>query len=236
MSGHSKWSTIKHKKAANDKKRSGIFSKMSRLITVAVHEGGGLPDPDKNFQLRLAIDRAKLVNMPKETIQRAVDKASGGEGTQLKQMMYEGFGPGGVAMLIATTTDNPNRSVSDVKNVMDKNGGKMASQNAVSHMFTRCGVAEFVKSAMKEEDMFVFTEAVGAIDVEESDTHYIVFVPFEFVGHVKDLTSIQPESLDVYFKPQTVVELDDDDREKLDLLIEKVEDLDDVQNVYTNAS
>src|SRR3990167_199690 len=110
MSGHSKWSTIKRKKEANDKKRSGIFSKMSRLVTVAVHEGGGLPDPEKNIQLRLAVDRAKAVNMPKDTIQRAINKALGGEGVQIKEILYEGFGPGGVALLIATTSDNPNRT------------------------------------------------------------------------------------------------------------------------------
>ncbi len=235
MSGHSKWSTIKRKKQANDQKRSGVFAKMSRLITVAVHEGGGIADPEKNFQLRLAIDRAKYVNMPKDTIQRAIDKATGGEGALIKEIVYEGFGPNGVAMLISTTTDNSNRTVADLKNVVERNGGKMASQNAVSYLFTKCGVVEFDKSAMVEGDMFTFTDAISAIDVEETDTQYIIFIPFESIGHVKNLTSVLPTSIDIYFKPQTTVELTPDQHEKLDTLIEKIEDLDDTQNVYTNA-
>jgi YebC/PmpR family DNA-binding regulatory protein len=173
--------------------------------------------------------------MPKDTIQRAIDKASGGEGSQIKEIVYEGFGPHGVAMLIAVTTDNSNRTVADLKNVMDRNGGKMASQNAVSYMFTKCGVAEFSKSSMTEADMFAFTDAVNALDVEETDTHYIIFIPFESIGHVRDLTQVVPISIDTYFKPQTTVELTDEQHEKLDALIEKVEDHDDTQNVYTNA-
>lgn len=235
MSGHSKWSTIKRKKQANDQKRSGIFAKMSRLITVAVHEGGGIADPEKNFQLRLAIDRAKYANMPKDTIQRAIDKATGGEGALIKEIVYEGFGPHGVAMLIATTTDNSNRTVADLKNVVERNGGKMASQNAVSYLFTKCGVAEFDKSMMTESDMFAFTEAISALDAEETNDHYIIFIPFASIGHVKDLTSVIPTSIDIYFKPQTVVELTSEQHEQLDSLIEKIEDLDETQNVYTNA-
>lgn len=235
MSGHSKWSTIKRKKQANDQKRSGVFAKMSRLITVAVHEGGGIADPEKNFQLRLAIDRAKYVNMPKETIQRAIDKATGGEGALIKEIVYEGFGPHGVAMLISTTTDNSNRTVSDLKNVVERNGGKMASQNAVAYLFTKCGVVEFDKTAMSEEEMFTFTDSIAALDVEETETQYIIFIPFESIGHVKNFTPVIPVSIDVYFKPQTTVTLTPDQHEKLDVLIEKIEDLDDTQNVYTNA-
>lgn len=236
MSGHSKWSTIKRKKAANDQARSGVFSKMSRLITVAVHEGGGIDDPEKNFQLRLAIDRAKAVNMPKDTIQRAIDKATGGEGALIKEILYEGFGPGGAAILIETTTDNTNRTFSDVKTTLDRSGGKLGSQNSVAYLFNRCGVAEFDKSDMSEEDMFMFTEQIEALDVEETDDQYIIFIPFESIGKVGELTKIKPKSLDRYYKPVTPLELSPDDQKKLDRIVSVLEEMDDVQNVYTNAN
>ncbi len=235
MSGHSKWSTIKRKKAINDKQRSGVFSKMSRLISISVKEGGGITDPDKNFRLRLALERAKSSNMPKDTIERAIEKASG-EGDTLTEIVYEGFGPGGSSLLILATSDNTNRTFADVKGLMERNGGKMGSQNSVAYMFEKCGIALFDKTKSSEQDVFVFSELVGAIDIEDEEEQYVVYLPFEAVGKVRDVPETsKPEQLDVFYRPTTTVELHDNDHEKLAKLSEKLEDLDDVQNVYTNA-
>ena len=153
MSGHSKWANIKRKKGVNDAQRSAVFTKMSRIISTAVHEGGGIGDPEKNFKLRLAVDRAKAVNMPKDTIQRAIDKAAGGDGSQMKELLYEGFGPHGIAILISATTDNQNRTFAEVKLAIEKNGGKMASTNAVAYQFTKCGVLELQKKDVSAEEV-----------------------------------------------------------------------------------
>ncbi|MBI5619340.1 YebC/PmpR family DNA-binding transcriptional regulator [Candidatus Gottesmanbacteria bacterium] len=139
MSGHSKWSKVKHQKALTDTAKGSAFTKASRAITVAVHEGGGITDPNGNFRLRLAIEGARAVNMPKETIQRAIDKGRGaGEGA-IEQVIYEAYGPGGVGMLIEAATDNRNRTVSVIKNVFERFGGSLASPGAVSFLFTRSG-------------------------------------------------------------------------------------------------
>lgn len=227
MSGHSKWANIKRKKGVNDAQRSAVFTKMSRIISTAVHEGGGIGDPDKNFKLRLAVDRAKAVNMPKDTIQRAIDKAAGGDGSQMKEMLYEGFGPHGVAVLIAATTDNPNRTYAEVKLALEKNGGKMASPNAVAYQFTKCGVVECKKSDTTEEQAFELYDAYQALDMEEDEESYILYIPFELMGKVKG-------SIDVFYRPSVTIQLTDAEIERIEAFIEKLEDLDDVMNVYTN--
>lgn len=135
MAGHSKWKQIKHKKAANDQQRAKIFSKISKLITIAVVEGGGMQDPAINVKLRLAIEKAKAANMPKDNIQRAIEKGSGPDRNNLKEVVYEGFGPQGVALVIHATTDNSNRTVGEVRSVIDKGGGKLGNQGAVSYLF-----------------------------------------------------------------------------------------------------
>src|SRR3990167_453535 len=218
MSGHSKWAQIKRQKASNDQQRSHEFSKMSRLITIAVHEGGGITDSDKNFKLRLTIERAKYINMPKDTIQRAIDKAAGGEGTQIKEIIYEGFGHGGVGLLIAATTDNSNRTHAEIKQVLEKNGGKIAGQNAVAHLFQRCGVVVFSRDQMNEQDALEFTEKIGAFDIEEDKAGYI-----------------NPNEVDVFYKALVPMKMDNSDIEKNDRLIERLESLEDVHNIYTSA-
>lgn len=234
MSGHSKWANIKHKKEANDSKRSGIFSKMSRLITSAVHEGGGFPDPDKNFKLRIVVDRAKEFNMPKDTIQRAIDKAVGDDAASYSELVYEGFGPGGVALMIAATTDNGNRTFSEVKQVMDKSGYKLGSLNSVAYMFQKCGVVELPKDGFEEKMAFSFFDEIEGIDLEDIEDTYIVYVPFENIGRVEEVLGKRPKSLDIYYYPLTTIALSESDDDKLQLLIEKLEDLDDVHNVYDN--
>ena len=241
MAGHSKWANIKHKKQAKDAQRSNIFAKMSRLITTAVQEGGGIGDPEKNFKLRLAVERAKAVNMPKDTIQRAINKASGADAAQMKENVYEGFGPGGTAFVIATITDNSNRTLSEVKQILDKNGGKIASQNAVLHLFTQCGVVELDKATVSEEQAFELFDTLQGIDFEDIDTSYIMYIPFENIGKVKDTLSthtqgIQPKTLDTYYLPQSPIDLDGEMIKKVERLSDILEEHDDVQSVYTNAT
>jgi len=227
MSGHSKWANIKRKKGVNDAQRSAVFTKMSRIISTAVHEGGGIGDPEKNFKLRLAVDRAKAVNMPKDTIQRAIDKAAGGDGSQMKELLYEGFGPHGIAILISATTDNQNRTFAEVKLAIEKNGGKMASTNAVAYQFTKCGVLELQKKDVSEEEVYAMFDEYKALDLEEDDEVYVLYIPFEQMGKVKG-------SIDVIYRPQVTVELSEAESEKVEGFIEKLEELDDVMNVYSN--
>jgi YebC/PmpR family DNA-binding regulatory protein len=228
MSGHSKWANIKRKKGVNDAQRSAVFTKMSRIISTAVHEGGGIGDPDKNFKLRLAVDRAKAVNMPKDTIQRAIDKAAGGDGSQMKEMLYEGFGPSGVAILISATTDNPNRTYAEVKLALEKNGGKMASPNAVAYQFTKCGVLELPKSTTSEEQAYALLDEYQAMDMEEEEGSFILYIPFEQMGKVKE------GNIDVFYRPSSTIKLSEADAERVEAYIEKLEELDDVMNVYSN--
>jgi YebC/PmpR family DNA-binding regulatory protein len=236
MSGHSKWAQIKRQKASNDQQRSGVFSKMSRLITIAVHEGGGITDPEKNFKLRLAIERAKLFNMPKDTIQRAINKAAGGGDSMMREVIYEAFGQAGIALMIAATTDNSNRTHAEIKHVLDMNGGKIGGPNAVAHLFQKCAVALFDKSDVNEQAVFDFAQALDAYDIEDEENEYTVYIPFENLGRVKDMNVAEPREVDVFFRPLMPVTLDGPEEEKLHRLIEKLEELDDVHNVYSNAA
>ena len=237
MSGHSKWANIKRKKGVNDAQRSAVFTKMSRIISTAVHEGGGVGDPQKNFRLKLAIERAKAVNMPKDTIQRAIDKAAGGDGVLMKEVLYEGFGTGGIGLLIAATTDNANRTHADVKHVLEKNGAKMASLNAVAYQFEKCGVVEFDKSKAAEQQVFALFDALGGLDVEEDGDTYVLYIPFAQLGKVKEQNEgLEPKSMDIYYRPANTLSLLPAEVGKIENLVEKLEELDDVMNVYTNLA
>ncbi len=235
MSGHSKWANIKRKKGLNDAARSNVFTKMARLITSAVMEGGGIPDPAHNFKLRLAVDRAKAVNMPKDTIQRAIDKGSGANGVKMKEVIYEGFGPGNSALIITALTDNPNRTIPEIKQVLDKNGGKIASPNAVSYLFQHCGVLEISRESSTEEQAFEIFDQLSGIDFEEAEESYVMYIPFENIKKVKEILGpIDPTALDVYYLPLSPIAVDTSVSTKVEQLIEKLEDLDDVQGVYSN--
>jgi YebC/PmpR family DNA-binding regulatory protein len=241
MSGHSKWANIKRKKEAQDAKRGNIFSKMARLISTAVKQGGGVTDPEKNVSLRLALERAKAVNMPKDTIKRAIDKAGGADAEDIKEILFEGFGPGGTGLLIHATTDNTNRTYAEIKQILDKHGGKIAGQNAVAYLFQKCGVVELDKNKISEQDAFTFFDAIKSIDFEEADESYIAYIPFESIGKVKEVlgtisSSVEPKSLDVYYLPSNPIDIDSAMLEKVERLSEKLEDLDDVQNVYNNSA
>lgn len=236
MSGHSKWANIKRKKEANDKARGAVFAKLSHLITLAVVEGGGLGDPDHNFKLRLAVDKARVLNMPKDNIQRAIDKATGSDKNSIKEIMYEGFGPGGVALMMQATTDNPNRTVSEVKNTLERSGGKLGIQGSVSYLFQKCVAVEFDKNTTGEEAVFNFAGALDATDIDDDKASYIVYVPFGNFGKIKNhLEKLAPVSTEIEYKPISLITVPDEKTVRAILqLAESLEDLDDVHRVFFN--
>src|SRR3990167_11458648 len=184
MSGHSKWSQIKRQKGINDQKRGQIFSKLSRLITLAVKEGGGITDPSNNLRLRLAVERAKVENMPRENVMRAIEKAKGEGGAGLKEIIYEAFAPKGVHLLIKVLSDNPNRTHSEVKNLIERLGGKLGTPNSVANLFKLCGVVVFDKSKNDETAIFAFADKLASFDIEEDDQDFVVYITFEQIGAV----------------------------------------------------
>ncbi|EKE13603.1 MAG: hypothetical protein ACD_12C00893G0007 [uncultured bacterium] len=235
MSGHSKWANIKRKKGVNDKIKASVFAKMSHLITIAVLEGGGIVEPDNNVKLRLAIDKAKSSNMPKENIKRAIEKGFGPDRLMLKEVIYEGFGPYGVFLLILATTDNSNRTSSEIRNMLEKSSGKLGSQGSVSYLFKKCAFVSFQKIEVNEEAVFKIGEELQAFDINEDDSHYFVFFPFSNFGLLKThLSNIKYDLAEVDYLPSTPVTLDPDKEKKVLDLIEALEDLEDVQRVYHN--
>lgn len=231
MAGHSKWANIKRKKETVDKKRGNIFAKLSRAITMAVVEGGGATNPDFNVRLRIAVEKAKSENMPKDTIQRAIEKGAGPNGEALSTVVYEGFGPHGSSIIIVATTDNPNRTNADIRNVVEKNGGKMGGQGAVSYLFQHGAVTVFEPGTYSEDAIFEFADSVEAIDVREEEGSMVVFFPFEHIGKVKE------HQVEEFYRPVAPIELETEAMEDtLEHFVEAIEELDDVQTVYTNVS
>ena len=226
----------KIKKEANDKVKGVVFSKLSRLITLAVHEGGNIPDPSHNFKLRLIIDKAKSLNMPKENIQRAIEKANKDNKNVLREVMYEGFAPHGVALMIHATTDNPNRTVNEIKNCIEQHGGKLGTQGSVSYLFTKCGMVEFDKGENTEEDIFTFAQSLNAIDMDKSESIYYVYIPFELFGKIKEhLEKVRPKLSEVIYKPNLNISVSTHDQISQVLgVMEAVEGLDDVHGVFSN--
>jgi YebC/PmpR family DNA-binding regulatory protein len=239
MSGHSKWSTIKRQKGAADAKRGAVFTKLSNAITLAVKTGGGVADPDSNFKLRLAVDRARASNMPKENIQRAIDRASGLGAEVVQELMYEGFGPGGVAIMVEAVSDNKQRTVSAVKNLFDKNGGTLGSSGSVAYLFERKGEIVASKNGADSDELLNIGIDAGVSDMEEEGGSVFYYVdPSQLQQVKKNLESknIQIENAQILFAPLSEVGQDDSTRDKVFSLIEKLEELDDVQQVYTNLA
>jgi YebC/PmpR family DNA-binding regulatory protein len=235
MSGHNKWSTIKHKKGAADAKRGKIFTKLIKEITVAAKIGGG--DPDGNPRLRTAIDKAKGENMPKDNIERAIKKGTGGmEGVVYEETTYEGYGPGGVAVLVEVMTDNRNRTVSDVRSIFTKCNGNMGEAGCVSWMFDKKGLIVF----SGETDFDALFEAAleaGAEDVSDEDGQIEVTTDPGVFFDVRDAlekAGFKSESAEVTMIPQTMVKLEGKQAESMLKMMERLEDNDDVQNVYAN--
>ncbi|MDI6795615.1 MAG: YebC/PmpR family DNA-binding transcriptional regulator [Desulfatibacillaceae bacterium] len=237
MSGHNKWSSIKHKKGAADARRGKIFSKIIKEITVAARMGGG--DADANPRLRTAINAAKTENMPKDNIERAIKKGTGElEGASYEEFTYEGYGPGGAAVLVTTLTDNKNRTVADVRHIFNKSGGSLGEAGCVAWMFDKKGVISILKSEAGEEAVMEAALEAGAEDVRDADDAWdVITEPSEFepVRQAIENAKITIESAEITLLPQTLLALAGKEAEQMVRLLQALEDSDDVQNVYTNA-
>jgi YebC/PmpR family DNA-binding regulatory protein len=232
MSGHSKWSTIKHKKAATDAKRGKVFTRLAKEITIAARDGG---DPLMNNNLALAIDKAKASNMPKDNIERAIKRGTGElEGGELLENMYEAYGPHGVGILVEVVTDNRNRAVADVRHVVNKYSGNMAEAGAVVWQFTRKGYIG-IEQKVDQDDLFLIAADAGAEDVQFGDITeiYVDLDSFQAVRMALKGASIQMDEASLIYEPNNPVELDQAQAMQVMNLIEKIEELDDVQNVYS---
>lgn len=238
MAGHSKWSNIKHRKAGQDAKRGKIFTKIIRELTVAARDGGGVIED--NPALRTVVEKAKAAQMPKDTMERAIARGAGGQdGSALESISYEGYGPGGVAIFVETMTDNKNRTVAEVRHAFSKAGGNLGTDGSVAFLFERKGTLSFEPGTDEDALMEIAIEA-GALDVEtDEDGGIEVLTVAEDFRAVKDALAtggFEPASAEVAMVPQTLSDLDVDTGEKVLRLLDALEDLDDVQNVYTNAN
>lgn len=237
MAGHSKWANIKHRKAAQDAKRGQMFTKLARQITVAVKEGG--PDPKMNFRLRLAIDKARSVNMPNDNIERAIARGVGGQdGDNYEEIVYEGYGPNGVAIMMDVLTDNRNRTAGDVRHVLSKYGGSLGESGCVAWMFNKKGLIVIEKNeSIDEDELMMAALEAGAEDIEaETDVFKIETDPSSFSEVKEALAEAGYEFLvaEVSMVPQNSVPISEEESDKIEKLIEALEELDDVQQVYTN--
>jgi YebC/PmpR family DNA-binding regulatory protein len=238
MAGHSKWANIKHRKAAQDKKRGKIYTKLIREITVAARSGGG-GDPSTNPRLRLAMDKALGANMNKDTIERAIKRGTGeGDDANYEEVRYEGYGPGGTAVMVDCMTDNRNRTVSEVRHAFTKSGGNLGTDGSVAYLFNRLGMLTYPAGGDEDAIMEAALEA-GAEDVATNDDGSIeVLTGFEDFMAVKDAmeaAGLKPEHAEIIEKPTTDTVVSEEDAEKIMRLIDMLEDLDDVQEVHTNA-
>jgi len=235
MSGHSKWATIKHKKAKTDAQRGKVFTKIIKEITTAAKIGGG--DPGGNPRLRLAIEKAKESNMPNDNIKRAVEKGVGGGASTIEELTYEGYGPGGVALMIDVMTDNRNRAAGEIRNILEKGGGNMGAAGSVSYIFKRKGSIVFEKSAANEEELTMAAIDAGAEDVLEEETVLeVVTIPenFEKVRDELSKKGFKFSSSEVTMVPSNTVRVTGETAEKVLKLVSVLEEHDDVQAVHAN--
>jgi YebC/PmpR family DNA-binding regulatory protein len=237
MAGHSKWANIQHRKGAQDAKRGKLFTKLIREITVAARVGD--PDPASNPRLRLAVDKALAGNMTKDTIERAIKRGSGAqEGENYEEVRYEGYGPGGIAVMVDCVTDNRNRTVAEVRHAFSKAGGNLGTDGSVAYQFTQAGILSYPSGSDEDQIMEAALEA-GADDVLGNDDGSVDVLtePDQFVDIREAMVAagLEPEQAEVTMRAANTTPLDKDDAEKMIRLLERLEDLDDVQNVYSNA-
>ena len=236
MSGHSKWASIKHKKAATDAKSGNLFTKLIREITVSAKSGGG--DPDSNPRLRTAIDRAKEASMPQDNIDRAIKKGTGGlEGMTYEEFTIEGYGPGGVAILVEVMTDNKNRTTADIRNIFSKKNGNVAGAGSVSWMFEKKGYIEVDKQASSEDKVMSIVLDAGAQDMQTEEDIYTITTDtkdLEAVRKALEVSGIKPKTAEITMLPKSTIKLTGDEARQILALVEALEDSDDVQNVYAN--
>ena len=237
MAGHSKWANIQHRKKAVDVKRGKIFTRVNRELTVAAREGGG--DPDSNPRLRLAMDKANAANMPKDNIERAIKKATGElEGVSYEELRYEGYAPGGVAVLVECLSDNRNRTVADIRHAFTKHGGNLGTDGSVAYLFNKIGVLNFGPGTSEDDVLEVALEA-GAMDIQSADDGSIEVTsqPENHAGVVEAMKAagLEPENAEVTMRASIEVELDVETGRKVLCFLDVLEDLDDTQDVYSNA-
>ena len=236
MSGHSKWATIKHKKAATDAKRGRAFTKIIREISIAARTGGG--DPMTNPRLRTAIASAKAENMPNDNVERAIQRGTGQlEGEQYEEVMFEGYGPGGVGMLVQVVTSNRNRVVSELRHMMGRNGGNLAENGAVGWMFSRKGQIAIAKEQAEEDKLLGIVLEAGADDLRDDGSAWEVLTPPEAFEAVRDAlvkAGVTPASAEVAWVPQNYIKLTGTPAQQMIRLVETLEEHDDVQNVFAN--
>ncbi len=235
MAGHSQYKNIMHRKGRQDAQKSKLFGKLAREITVSAKLG--TPDPAMNARLRAAIIAARAENMPKDNIERAIKKAAGNDGENFEQVRYEGYGPGGIAVIVEVLTDNRNRAAGEVRAAFTKSGGNLAETGAVSFMFDHVGVIEYAAGAASAEIMFEAALDAGADDVVSSEDTHEVFAGQDHFGSVAKALETkfgEPRKASLVWRPQNTVAVDDDQGEKVIKLIDHLNDNDDVQNVYAN--
>ena len=236
MSGHNKWSTIKHKKGAADAKRGKLFSKLIKEITLAARLGGG--DPDGNPRLRTVLDKARSANMPKDNVERAIKKGTGElEGVNIEEITFEGYGPAGVAVLVETLTDNRNRTVAELRHIFEKSTGNLGAAGCVGWMFSKHGILEFEKSTVAEDVLMETALEAGAEDISEDDELFTVTTDpsaFEAVKQACEAKGLKYIEAELSMVPQNTVKLDHAAATKMLKLMDVLEDHDDVQHVYAN--
>lgn len=237
MAGHSKWSTIKRKKAANDAKRGKLFTALIREITVAARDGGG--DPNFNPRLRLAIDNARNANMPADNIERAIKRGTGElEGVSYEEVTYEGYGPGGVAIFIETLTDNANRTVAEIRHILSRNGGSLGTTGSVAWQFDRKGQIYIDGDRYDEEALFLAALEAGAEDMQKEGDTYIISTDVASFHTVQDglrNQGIRPDEAELAMVAKATVEVEGEEAEQLLKLLDALDDADDVQKIYSNA-
>ena len=237
MAGHSHWAGIKHKKGRADKERSKIFSKLSREITVAAKLGD--KDPNMNPRLRTAIQAAKQANMPKDNIARAISKSEINSDKNYESLRYEGFGPSNVALIIETLTDNKNRSASSIRTVLQKNGGRLGESGSSTHMFSNCGIIHVEKKKIKEEEIFEISINAGAKDCVSLDEIFEIVTEKEDFYKIKTELEKKIETFNyssIEWRPLNYIDLNKDQSQQIIEVLTSLEELDDVQNIFTNAN
>lgn len=240
MSGHSKWATIKRAKGAADLKRGLTFTKISNAITIAVRASGGITDINSNFKLRLAVEAARNANMPKDNIQRAIQKAVGKDTGEVKEVIYEGFAPEGVAIIIEAATDNSLRTTSEIKSIFNKEGGSFGQPGSVAYLFSQKGIIVIGKNGKTIDELFEIALQSGAEDIEDAQDKTIITTSYADLSSVAEKLkekSIMPEEIEIIRKSLTSITIPDPEKlQKVINFLQKLENLDDVQKVYSNLA
>lgn len=239
MSGHSKWATIKRQKGVADVKKGQIFTKLAKAIIIAVKSGGGISDPTQNFRLRLAMDKAQEANMPKENIQRAIEKAKGLKEGDMEEVIYEGFAPHGVSIMIEAVTDNSMRTTSEVKSIFNKAGGSFGQPGSVAYQFAQMGRVTVKKDGKTLDEIFLIAADAGAEDIEEDDDEIVIITPADKLAAVREAllkSELNVVEASLIRIPLNLAPLEGEHIQKVEDFISHLESLDDVQKVYSNLS